>query len=117
MTIEELQTIFQSPIRVCKEHRESFSTECPVCKLEKARNEMLQTFWYVSKCCEQPYSGPPVATQLEPLKTILATNEEAKAMRLTLNLIVEIADTMVDRYGNPDGKIKPWPRTGSKGCA
>jgi hypothetical protein len=116
MTIEELQAIFQSPIRVCKEHRDSFSKECPVCKLEKARNEMLQTFWYVSKCCEQPYSGPPVATQLEPLETILTTNEEAKAMRLTLNLIVEIADTMVDRYGNPDGNIKPWPRPGSKGA-
>jgi hypothetical protein len=38
-------------------------------------------------------------------------------MKQTLDLVVEIADTMVDRYGNPDGKIKPWPRPGSKACA
>ena len=34
-------------------------------------------------------------------------------MKQVLDLIMEIADTMVDRYGNPDGKFKPWPRPGS----
>jgi hypothetical protein len=85
--------------------------------LEAARNELVRTFWYVGACCEHPYSGRPVATQLQPLKTILTTNEEANVMKQVLDHVVEVADTMVDRYGNPDGKIKPWPQPGSKGCA
>ena len=116
MTIEELQAMCHNPIRVCKEHP-AFSAGCAICKLEAARNEMVMTFWYVSACCAGPHLGRPVATELQPLKTILATNEEARAMKHVLDLVVEIADTMVDRYGNPDGKIKPWPRPGSKGCA
>src|SRR6266850_1017436 len=100
MPIEEFQAIFQSPIRVCKEHRDSFSKDCAVCRLEVARNELVRTFWYVSKRCEGPYSGRPVATQLQPLKTILTTSEEAKVMKQVLDHVVEVADTMVDRYGN-----------------
>jgi hypothetical protein len=105
------------PNRVCKEHRDSFSRDCAVCKLEGARNELVFTFWYVAMCCEGPFSGRPVATQLQPLKTILGTKEEAMIMKERLDHILEVADTMVDRYGNPDGKIKPWPRPGSKGAA
>src|SRR5712664_249072 len=121
MTFEELQTIFQSPIRVCKEHRDSLSRDCAVCKLEEARNEMLQTFWYVSACCvwPRPAGGitllpwpPDMAPPLRPPPPPVLTNEQA--MKEVLDHIVEISDTMVDRYGNPDGSIKPWPRPGSK---
>jgi hypothetical protein len=66
-------------------------------------------------CCEGPYSGGAVATQLEPLKTILTTNEEAKAMKGRLEQIKGIAHDMVGQYGDPNGEHKPWPRPGSKG--
>jgi hypothetical protein len=87
--------------RVCKEHTDSFSKDCPICKLEAARNELVQTFWYVAACCAGPHLGRPVATQLEPLKTILATNEAAMAMKETLDHLLEVASTMVDRYAKP----------------
>jgi len=107
--------------RVCKEHRRSFSKDCAVCKLEAARNEMVGTFWYVSKCCEGPYSRIIFETYEEGVKRRqgppLPEITQEEAMKQTLDLVVEIADTMVDRYGNPDGKIQPWPRPGSKGCA
>src|SRR6266403_107861 len=96
--------------RVCKEHWGSFSKDCTVCKLEAARNEMVLTFRYVSKCCEGPYLGGRMANG--PLPPQIATNKDA--MKVRLDHILEVADTMVDRYGNPDGKIQPWPRAGSR---
>jgi len=66
MTSEEFQAIFQTPIRVCKEHRGSFSKDCAVCKLERARNEMVQTFWFVSGCCEWPRSAQAITVQPWP---------------------------------------------------
>jgi hypothetical protein len=107
MTIEELQAMWHKPIRVCKDHRDSFSTDCAICKLERARNEMVTTFWYLTKCCDGQ-----IMEDGAPLPQF--TNEEA--MKVRLDHILMVASTMVDRYGNPDGKINPWPRTGSKGC-
>jgi hypothetical protein len=109
------------PIRVCKEHRDSFSRDCAVCKLEEARNELVETFALVSKCCEGPYSRIIFETYEEGVKRRqgppLPEITQKEAMKQTLNFVVEIADTMTDRFGNPDGKIKPWPRLGSKGAA
>jgi hypothetical protein len=56
------------PNRVCKEHRDSFSEDCAVCELERARNEMVQTFWLVSKYCEGPYSRIIFETYEEGVK-------------------------------------------------
>jgi hypothetical protein len=110
------------PNRVCKEHRYSFSKDCAVCKLERARNELVFTFWYVGMCSEGPFTWdrPEMMTAMRPLNAPPPppkpeTNEEV--MKQMLDHILEVADTMVDRYGNPDGKIKPWPRPGSKGAA
>jgi hypothetical protein len=108
------------PNRVCKEHQDSFSRDCAVCKLEFARNEMVGTFLYVTMCCKPPYFGGSVAVLRQPPGTPpppppeIVTNEQG--MKQTLDHILMVADTIVDRYGNPDGKIKPWPRPGSKGC-
>ena len=55
-----------------------------------------------------------MAPPLRPPAPPILTNEET--MKELLDQVVEIADTMVDRYGNPDGKIEPWPRPGSKGA-
>jgi hypothetical protein len=60
-------------IRVCKEHKD-FSKDCAVCKLEAARNELVRTFWYVSKCCEPPYlGGSTMPVQKRPLRRLLRT--------------------------------------------
>jgi len=83
---------------------------------------MVQTFWYVSACCvwPRPTGGieirpwpPDMAPPLRPPPPPILTNEQK--MKEVLDHVVEIADTMVDRDGNPDGKIKPWPLPGSKG--
>jgi hypothetical protein len=105
------------PNRVCKEHRDSFSRDCGVCKLERARNELVFTFWYVAMCCEGPYFDGEMMYPLSetPPPPPISTNEEG--MKERLDHILVVADTMVDRYGNPNGKIKPWPRPGSKGVA
>lgn len=95
VTNEESMSL--EPIRVCKEHQ-VFSKGCTVCQLLHDRQNLVNTFWCVSKCCEGPYLGRPVATQLQPLKTILTTNEEAKAMKARLDHILEVASTMVDQY-------------------
>jgi hypothetical protein len=29
-------------------------------ELEAARDEMVKTFWHVTKCCEDPYLGRPM---------------------------------------------------------
>jgi hypothetical protein len=76
------------------------------------RANLVRTFWFIAMFCEGPYSGGAVATQLEPLKTILTTNEEAKAMKGRLEQIKGIAHDMVGQYGDPKGEHKPWPRTG-----
>ena len=81
------------PSRICKEHKD-FSKDCAVCKLERGRNEMALTFWYVSKCCEGPCLEGPMADG--PLPPQIATNDDA--MKLRLDHILEIASTMVDRY-------------------
>jgi hypothetical protein len=80
-------------IRVCNEHQ-NFSKDCAVCKLEAARNEMVKTFWYVTKCCEQPYLGRPMMDGPFPPEI----NTEEKAMKMMMDHILEVASTMVDRY-------------------
>lgn len=84
--------------RVCKEHSDSFSKDCPVCKLEAARNELAQTFWYVAMLCSKgPYLGRPMMDG--PLPPHI--NTEEKAMKVMLDHILEVASTMVDRYAKP----------------
>jgi hypothetical protein len=43
------------PNRVCKEHRDSFSKDCAVCKLEADRDELVRMFWFLTRACENSY--------------------------------------------------------------
>jgi hypothetical protein len=63
-------------------------------ELEAARNEMVKTFWYVTKCCEGPYLGRPMMDGPFPSEI----NTKDKAMKMMLDHILEVASTMVDRY-------------------
>ena len=63
------------PIRVCKEHRDSFSKDCPVCKLEGARNEIV-----------------PTENSVQPMTGVIPPNEpqSSSGLRPCLNLVTEI---------------------------
>jgi len=69
-------------------------------ELDAAREEMVQTFWYVSKCCEQPYLGRPMMDGPFPPEI----NTEEKAMKMMLDHIMEVATTMTERYSTPEWK-------------
>jgi hypothetical protein len=69
-------------------------------ELEAARSEMVKTFWYLTKCCEGPYSGRPMMDGPFPPEI----NTEEKAMKVMLDHILEVANAMVDRYSTPEWK-------------
>lgn len=102
--------------RVCKEHKE-FSRDCAVCKLEAAQNEMVLTFWYITKCSEGPYLGGPMMCgsqgSPETIPPQIATNEEA--MKVRLDHIMEVATTMLERFG--DSMRGHWPGIGRGGAS
>jgi len=98
-------------VRVCKEHK-GFSKDCAVCKLEAAKDELVLTFWYVTKCCEGPYLGRPMMDGPFPPEI----NTEEKAMKVMLDHILEVSNTMVERYDKSHGMTIPklWKQLSGK---
>jgi len=82
-------------------------------ELEAARNDMRLTFWYVTKCCEHPYLGRPMADGPFPPEI----NTEEKAMKMMLDHIKEVASTMTERYSTPEFKrfMDLWNATSGGG--
>jgi hypothetical protein len=100
-----VEAMRHKPNRVCKEHRDFFSKDCAVCQLEAARNDLARTFWYVKKFCEGPQpGGSTMHVHLETPPPEITTNEER--MKVRLEHILEVATTMVGRYG---GRPSFWP--------
>jgi hypothetical protein len=75
--IEDFMKMF-TPAMACKEHQ-VFTQDCAVCEVGSARDELVRTFWYITKFLENP-KNPATAQQ-------------------KVDHILEIATTMVGRYG------------------
>jgi hypothetical protein len=80
-------------IRVCKEHRDSFSEGCTVCQLLFDRENLVRSFWYVRECLER--------------------SQDEKEMKEAVDHIIGVAGDMVNQYGDPKGAHQRWPRPGS----